>query len=123
MSKKTRPWWLAAPTGGLAPAAEPERWQPAADIYRTPEGWLVKLDLAGVAPSEVDVVLRDRGLLIRGTRRDSQARCGLASYSLEIKYYRFERMIHLPVSTAGYRVQLESQDGMLLVWLKGQSDG
>ena len=28
-------------------------WQPAVDIYKTPEGWKIKLDLAGVRPREL----------------------------------------------------------------------
>src|SRR5919205_684335 len=27
-------------------------WRPRADVYRTPDGWLVKLELAGVRPDE-----------------------------------------------------------------------
>ena len=33
--------------GGDAPVSG---WQPSTDIYRTQQGWLVKLDLAGVRP-------------------------------------------------------------------------
>ena len=122
MGKQT-PWWLESYAGEPLSTAAGESWQPAADIYRTPEGWLIKLDLAGVPPSEVEVVLQDNAVLVRGVRRDTQARCGLASYSLEINYYRFERVIRLPTRLESFRVQLESQDGMLLVWLKGRSDG
>ena len=42
-----------------------EVWQPAVDIYQTPVGWLVKVDLAGVRPDDVTVELRGRIILIR----------------------------------------------------------
>ncbi|MEX2120735.1 MAG: Hsp20 family protein [Pirellulales bacterium] len=45
-------------------------WHPSADVYRTRRGWLVKFDLAGVRPDEIQVELRGRRLTVRGTRRD-----------------------------------------------------
>ena len=39
-------------------AAKPAReitWQPATDVYRTPDGWLLKLELAGVKLEEVRI--------------------------------------------------------------------
>ena len=45
-------------------------WQPSADIYRTPEGWLVKFDLAGVRPEDIIVAVQNSHLIVRGTRRD-----------------------------------------------------
>ena len=34
-------------------------WQPRADVYRTPEGWLVKLELAGVRLDEIRLATED----------------------------------------------------------------
>ena len=47
------------------------RWRPPADIYRTREGWLVKVELAGVGKEEVQVTARGNLLTVRGRRRDS----------------------------------------------------
>ena len=30
-------------------------WRPATDVYQTPQGWLLKFDLAGVRPEEISV--------------------------------------------------------------------
>src|SRR5262249_44515665 len=35
-----------------------ETWQPRADVYRMPDGWLVKLELAGVRPDDVQLATR-----------------------------------------------------------------
>ena len=35
-----------------------EAWQPRADVYRMPGGWLVKLELAGVRPEEIRLTVR-----------------------------------------------------------------
>ena len=35
-------------------------WNPAADVYRSSEGWVVKVDLAGVCSDELEIEIRDR---------------------------------------------------------------
>jgi HSP20 family molecular chaperone IbpA len=47
------------------------RWRPAADIYHTREGWLVKLELAGVREDDIQITVSGRTLTVRGRRRDS----------------------------------------------------
>ena len=39
-------------------------WQPQADIYRVRDGWVVKLELAGVRPQDVSVTVRGSQLHI-----------------------------------------------------------
>jgi HSP20 family protein len=95
-------------------------WQPAADIYRTNDGWLVKFDLAGVDPSEVQLNRTGNCLTLVGTRRDGIVQRDLCSYSLEISYNRFERTIELPNNIETAEAWTEYCDGMLLVWLTRQ---
>ena len=94
------------------------RWRPPADVYRTCDGWLVKFDLAGVDPKEVQLVLQGRRLTISGVRRDALVQEGLTSYSLEISYNRFERTLELPPEVEPMQYRTEYRDGMLLVWLQ-----
>ena len=49
-------------------------WCPAADVYRSKDGWIVKVDLAGIKPADVDVTLDNDVLRISGSRRDGT--CG-----------------------------------------------
>ena len=43
-------------------------WNPAADVYRVADGWVVKVDLAGVCTDELEIELHDSTLIIRGCR-------------------------------------------------------
>ena len=43
--------------------------QPAVDIYRCPEGWKIKFDLAGVKLEDVQVLVSEDKLIVRGVRR------------------------------------------------------
>jgi HSP20 family protein len=104
---------------GFATARELESacWRPAADVYQTSDGWLIKLDLAGVNPREIQLQFDGGGMRVSGMRRDAVVREDCCSYSLEINYNRFERRIELPCDAGSCRVTTEYRDGMLLVWL------
>ena len=64
-------------------------WNPAADVYRTQDGWLVKLDLAGVRAEDIQITLDGDLLRVSGLRRDGFCGEGISHYQLEITYSRF----------------------------------
>jgi HSP20 family protein len=101
----------------LLPAAAEmgEAWQPAADVYRTPNGWLVKLDLAGVRPEDVQLSYRGPHLTVQGMRRDFTANATCCCYQMEISYSQFARRITLPVGLDDAHIRAEYSNGMLLV--------
>jgi HSP20 family protein len=92
-------------------------WQPAADIYRTRTGWLVKYDLAGVKIEDIEATFAGSQITIRGFRRDWRLEDGCSHYSMEISYNRFERTLELPCDLAGAELQIEGREGILLVRL------
>ena len=60
------PRFFLASEGASADTA----WHPKADIYHTHDGWLVKLELAGVRAEDISIRARGSCLVISGTRRD-----------------------------------------------------
>ena len=94
---------------------QPLCWRPAADVYRHPAGWLIKLELAGVSPAQIAVGLHGRHLWVRGRRRDVTAQQGYACHTLEIAYSAFERVFELPVDVGDARIETRFEDGMLLI--------
>jgi HSP20 family protein len=90
-------------------------WQPPADIYHTPDGWLVKLELAGVRPEDITIRARGSRLTIHGIRRDHLIREGWSCYAMEISYSRFERCVTLPCELEAAHIAVRCHDGMLLV--------
>ncbi len=108
----------------FAPSAQAteQSWIPSADVYSTPYGWLVKLDLAGVQPEDVELSRRDRFLIVRGCRRDGCVEEGCRHFHLEISYSSFERVIELGPELAKARLVPEHRDGMLLVRVYRESD-
>jgi len=100
-----------------ASASDGPSWLPPIDIYRVSDGWLVKLDLAGVRPEDVEVALAGDRLTIRGVRRDLFVEAGSQHYRMEIAYSPFERTIQVPQCSADSMMRIETHNGMFLIRL------
>ena len=92
-------------------------WCPAADVYRTSDGWIVKVDLAGIRPEDIEVTIDGRLLRISGSRRDAMCGEGVSHYQLEITYSRFEKMIQFPRSIEHASIARDYHDGLLILRL------
>lgn len=90
-------------------------WQPQADIYRSRDGWVVKLELAGVRPQDVSITVHGSQLRVDGVRHDWVVETGWSHHAMEIAYNRFERVIDLSCDLACARITVEGHDGMLLL--------
>ncbi len=109
------------------PATKPGRmserhWSPPADVYRTKDGWLVKVDLAGVSPDELEITIAGPILVIEGTRRDASCNETISYHQLEITYSRFEKTLRFPCPIEGARIESDYQDGLLLLRLRGAEE-
>jgi HSP20 family protein len=91
------------------------RWRPSVDVYRIHGGWLLKYDLAGVAPEDIEVAVSGCRISVSGIRRDCIEEEVDAYYSMEIAYNRFERTVELPCRFENPHVGIESRNGILIV--------
>jgi HSP20 family protein len=98
-------------------------WYPAADVYRMPDGWVVKVELAGVSAEEIEIDAQGDTLYIAGCRRDTTCGARSAYQQMEITYSRFEKTLRFPASIEGARLEHNYQDGLLLIYLKIGSEG
>ncbi|MDA1017489.1 MAG: Hsp20/alpha crystallin family protein [Planctomycetota bacterium] len=90
-------------------------WQPAADVYRMLDGWLLKVELAGVRPDELQLLVEGCDLILSGRRRDWIIERGRQCHSMEIAYSCFERRFSLPCRVDNCRIATEYRDGMLVI--------
>jgi len=97
-------------------------WRPAADVFRTPEGWGVKYELAGVRAEDIDLQVAGHTMTLRGTRRDTTPR-GSQMYQMEIAYSRFERVLKLPCDLDRAEVSTCYRDGLLHVTIRTEEGG
>ena len=97
-------------------------WCPAADVYQTSDGWIVKLDLAGVSPDELEIEIAGATLTVSGCRRDAVSGENVSYYQLEITYSRFEKTLRFPCPIEGASVERDYHDGLLILHLRRRSD-
>jgi HSP20 family protein len=121
MARSIERYFRQLPMGGAQRPSE-RHWTPAADVYRTREGWLVKVDLAGVSPDEIEITVAGRVLVIAGIRRDAHCSETVSYHQIEITYSRFEKTLSFPCEIEGARVERAYRDGLLIVRLRGEAD-
>jgi HSP20 family protein len=95
-------------------------WNPAADVYRCDEGWVVKVDLAGVCSDELEIEIRGSLLSIRGCRRDTHYREDFVCQQMEITYSRFEKSIQFPTRIEGASIEQDYSDGFLIINVRSE---
>jgi HSP20 family protein len=93
-------------------------WRPAADVYRTADGFFIKFELAGVRAEDIDLEVLGSRMTLRGTRRDCERQEGCRCYLMEISYSQFERTLDLPCNLERADISTSYRDGMLLVHIR-----
>jgi HSP20 family protein len=104
--------FFGEPLGGLAPA---EGWMPALDVSETEESVLVKAEIPGVDPKEVEISLTGNELTLRGEKREESEEKKGAWHRVERRYGSFVRSVALPASVDPDRVDASAQNGVLTV--------
>jgi HSP20 family protein len=83
--------------GGATSSEANLAWRPATDAYETEDSFVVQMDLAGLDPTQIEVLTDDEFLVVRGVRQDT-AQCGKKHfYEMEINVGPFVR--HVPILT------------------------
>src|SRR5688572_5957590 len=93
-------------------------WLPAADVFQTEDGWLVKVELAGVSAEDIEIDIQGKSLYIAGCRKDKSCAVGMSYHQMEITYSRFEKTLEFPASIEGAKVEHNFENGLLIIHLK-----
>lgn len=93
-------------------------WLPAADVYQTEDGWLVKVELAGVSAEDIEIDIQGNSLYIAGCRKDRSCAVGTSYHQMEISYSSFEKTLNFPGSIQGAVVEHNFDNGLLIIHLK-----
>lgn len=87
-------------------------WVPIADVYDSPEAYLVELELPGLARTDIDLRVKGRELTVRGERHPVGGRSA-AFHRLERGYGPFARSFRFDTDIHGKNVEAEIKDGVL----------
>lgn len=107
---------LTVPTSGDDWLAEyGNEGQLSVDVYQTPNEVYVRAPIAGVKPEDVEVVIENGVLNIKGKRKDELQIKEEDFYMKECFWGAFARSISLPVEVDENRVQASLKDGILVI--------
>lgn len=87
-------------------------------MYKTPEGWVVKVELAGVSVEDVAIDVQGNVLYIAGCRKDKSYAFGASYHQMEITYSSFEKTLKFPASIEGVKLDHMFENGLLIIRLK-----
>jgi HSP20 family protein len=86
---------------------------PAFEAKETPDAYVLKADLPGIAEADLDVSVHNSVLTVAGKREAEQRKDG-ESYSLyERQFGTFTRSFQLPETADGERVEAKLEAGVL----------
>jgi len=91
----------------------PSTWSPAVDVYETPEAIVMKADLPGLTPEDIELEIRDTTLTIKGERRFAKGMQQENYLRIERAYGAFQRSFTLPATIQQEKVQAIFRNGVL----------
>jgi HSP20 family protein len=90
-------------------------WVPALDVFETEDKFVVKVELPGLKPDEVDVSVEDSTLTIRGERKFYEDVSDDSFHRVERRYGAFQRSLTLPQTADAERIEAAFDRGVLTV--------
>ncbi len=90
-------------------------WQPLYNLYTTPDGIMVHIELPGVSKGDVTVYLRRRYMIVTGSRVTPTGLTGecCVFHNLEIPYGSFSRRVDFPIPIETHQYHYELREGIL----------
>lgn len=95
-------------------------WSPAVDIKEEDERFVLKADIPGVDPKDIDVTMADGVLTIKGERKHESEEEANGYKRVERSYGSFYRRFSLPDTADAERVTAKGKDGVLEVFIPKQ---
>jgi len=92
-------------------------WAPAVDIFEQEGSIVLKAELPGVDPKDVDIRVENNTLTLRGERRFDNEVKREAYHRIERSYGTFARSFSLPNVVDVEKIKAECKDGVLRVTL------
>jgi HSP20 family protein len=107
------------PFGALDwPAWGSERWTPAIDAVEDEQELIVRAELPGIDPKDLDVTVTGNQLVISGEKKETTEHDGKDFYRKEIRSGSFRRVMPVPEGVDTENVEAEYANGMLTLHLK-----
>jgi HSP20 family protein len=101
--------------GGRPANAGLRRWVPAMDLVETEDHLVLRADLPGVDPEDVNIELKDGVLTVSGERKAEHEEQTDSFYRVERAFGTFSRSMSLPERVDADRITATFENGVLEV--------
>ena len=92
-------------------------WAPSMDVSETKEALVVKAEVPGLDPNDIQISLQEQYLTIKGEKTREKMDKEERYHRVERFYGSFARSVRLPVGVDGSRVTASFKNGLLTVTL------
>ncbi len=93
------------------------RWSPSVDVMESEHEIVIKAELPGIELKDVEVLMKDNILTLRGERKFEKEEEKEDYHRIERAYGAFQRVFTLPASVEQDKVKAKMKDGILEIRL------
>lgn len=94
-----------------------QEWVPSLDVSETENNIVVKAELPGIDPKEIDISLTDDLLTIKGEKKQEKEEKDENYHRVERSYGAFTRSLRLPQEVRSEKIEANYKDGILKITL------
>jgi HSP20 family protein len=110
--------WNSFFEGGLRRRGEePGEWFPSLDVSETKNNIVIKTEVPGLDPKDIDISLNEGVLTIKGEKKQEKEEKEENYYLIERSFGSFSRSIRLPGDVQGDKISASCKNGVLKVTL------
>ena len=99
------------------PARLRNGWSPSLDISETKTNLIVKTEIAGVDPKDVNISITGDVLTIKGEKKEEKEEKDENYHLMESNYGSFSRSVRLPVEVEQDKIKANCKNGVLKITL------
>ena len=92
-------------------------WKPVVDVAETENDIVVKAEIPGIDPKDIDISITGDKLTLKGEKKEEKENTGKCFHRVESSYGNFKRVITLPASVDVDKVTAEGKNGLLEITL------
>ncbi len=95
--------------------SDPNQWTPKVNISETSQAYMVKVEVPGINPEDVDVTVTADGITLSGEKREERKEEDENSYYSEHTYGSFNRHLNFPTAVAADSAEAMAENGILTI--------
>jgi HSP20 family protein len=101
--------------GGETEAARGTSWAPVLDVFEDKDRFVIKIELAGLGPDDVEISVEEGTLTVSGERSFYQEMDEAGFHRVERRFGTFARSLSLPSTADAARIEAGFDAGLLTI--------